>query len=690
MNISNTVPERMDIINTVTSRSPITRNELIRHLSNNDNTEATSARVDAMIRDGQLCLEGDTVTANLDIQRIGTVVRHPKGFGFLALEGEEADWFITYADMERCFPGERVIAVPRTRDERGVTARIVGRESLLTQVTGQLTLSDNNEGWQLTLNETCTLPVTVQSDDNSFSDGAWVVVDIIKPPSGHRPHEILIRKVLKQPSPVERIRARAVQSQGFPLQHSDIAIREAEQAVSMANGIGGDKSVVDLTHLPFVSIDGESSKDLDDLVYCEPRSDGKYDLWVAIADVSRFVSPDTQMNADAFSRSTSVYTPGMSFPMLPETISHTLCSMLPNKLRYALTVHLTISESGELENYVFMSSKVRSAHRFSYQRVAELMELETLSPPTEKEEPHIKNLIALYSVDLLSRQKGEKDGTMVIEREEPIIHFDAKGDVSGFGATKPLKAHQVIESAMVYANVAAALFLEEHYDAAIYRHHPGLQEKGLDELNGLIEDYGLEPLTTSSSGAECNARRVAIELADGDIKDFDRLLRGAMTFARYSTTATSHFGLSKAQYTHFTSPIRRYGDIVVHRLIKHKLGEHEAVFFSECDAEHVSARSYDANIAERSCSDMLCARWWAQQPPVSKKAIPATVRGNSERMLFLSLGGTPVEGALPLDELFDNTSEPSLLDAGTMLTVDIVDIDEMTGRIRLSLHGISA
>lgn len=680
------VPERGDILAALerAKKYTMTTEALVARISTKETVKATTARVAAMLRDGQIKKKNNTLAANTKDQRVGKVIRHPKGFGFLDLDGEEPDWFIPYAEMERCFPGEQVIAYPKKDDGRGTTAKIVGRASMLTSVTGKMVMSDDGSTMQFSLNDSHTLPVIVDDSllDTAVSDGSWVFGDFTAAPSGNRPHVFQVKQVLDAPHPVSQIRYRAVQSHGFPLQHSAEAIRETKQAADMAAGIQNDTQVTDLTHLPFVSIDGESSRDLDDLVYSEQRPDGKWDLWVAIADVTRFVSPDTQMNADAYDRAVSVYTPGESFPMLPEQISHDLCSMLPDVLRYALAVHIELSAKGEMESYRFMSAKVRSAQRFTYTRVAAL--LDSPSAASEEEKTHLSNLTALAALDKVSRERGDERGAMEIDRDEPILLFNQDGDIDGFTSTRTNAAHKLIESAMVYANVAAANFLEGHFDTALYRHHPGLQEDGLVALNAFLEEVGLDPLTPSCSGLDCNARRMGLT-SESQIETFERLLRGAMTFARYTTNETSHFGMSLEKYTHFTSPIRRYGDIIVHRMIKFVLGEHERVEFTHAQAEHISHRAYEASMAERDCQDMLCARWWDKQPEAAKQNISVTLRGRSEKMLFLSLGDTPIEGAMTLEHFLSRCSDERVLMPGATFYGTITEIDTLTGRIRLEL-----
>jgi ribonuclease R len=677
------IPSRDKILSFLDDKTrKVTLSSLIDDISNESNKAAVSSRVNAMIRDGQISLsDGETISTNTDKQRTGIVVRHPRGFGFIALSDED-DWFLPYEEMKRCLPGEHVVVIPRSKEGRGISAKVVGRASLLGHVAGILSYKKEKGKSLFFLTVDGDYNIQVQLDDSGIlpdfdnDNKVWVSGSITSPPSGPRHHKLKVSDVYSDITDNNKIRHRVLQGHNFPLKHSDEAISHAEFLLKNENNINN----TGISSIPYVSIDGASSRDLDDLVFANQNEDGSFVLYVAIADVSHYVKEGETLDLEAYERGTSVYLPGKATPMLPEAISHELCSMLPNVVRRALVCEVNICPDGETSSYRFFEQSVKSHARFTYSRVDEIIN-DSGTPLSEEEKHHIGSLKALEGLHKLLLQRRLDNGAFDIVRSEFFIGFNNNDSVSHFGETKSLISHKMIESAMVCANVCAADFLLKD-GKGLFRHHPGLQEKGLTPLNEMLVEKGIPPLTSESSGLECQqARRQLNSSSDQNL--FDCLLKNAMTFARYHTEMSCHFGMSLPKYTHFTSPIRRYPDIIVHRMIKAKIGKMGHSPVPPSMAQHLTERAYDASIAERDACDLIMAKWWSEQPLEARHKVTATVTGVNEKMVFARIGKTPSEGALLKSDIEDAIDRQ--LSEGDNLIVNVANVDVHTGKIRLIL-----
>ncbi len=320
----------------------------------------------------------------------------------------------------------------------------------------------------------------------------------------------------------------------------------------------------DLRSLPFVTIDPATAKDHDDAVYSVKLDSGNYRLFVAIADVSEFVSPTSKIDKEAFARGSSIYFSNRSVPMLPEKLSSELCSLVPNEDRFAVVCEMEISQSGNIQSYSFHKAIIRSHARLNYLEIADIAQHSSESDPIAT---NLKNLFQVHEYFLKAR---EKRGVLELELADAAIRLDSDGEVQSIDPAARLPAHSLIEETMLAANVCAAKFINKHFpQGAMYRIHDNPSAQDLYELNILLSQFDFN-LPVKGDIAAASFREIFKHLARRPrvlLALQIHILRSLAT-AVYSENNSPHFALNYPLYTHFTSPIRRYPDLIVHRLIK--------------------------------------------------------------------------------------------------------------------------
>lgn len=324
---------------------------------------------------------------------------------------------------------------------------------------------------------------------------------------------------------------------------------------------------LDLRHLPFVTIDGEDAKDFDDAVYAEHKPGGGWHLWVAIADVSAYVKPGSALDKEAMNRGNSVYFPGKVIPMLPEMLSNGLCSLKPKVDRLCLVAELTISKTGVLTRYHFHEAIIHSQARLTYTIVAAILtgSSQQLTTQYQKLVPHLQALYQLYQV---LREARVERGAIEFETVETRIVFGKNGKISRIEPIERNEAHRLIEECMLCANVATARFLKKHKMPSLYRNHEGPPIEKLTTLKTFLGELGLR-LEGGDEPTPLNYTELLKRIKDRpDAGIIQSILLRSLSQAVYSPDNIGHFGLAYPEYCHFTSPIRRYPDLWVHRQIR--------------------------------------------------------------------------------------------------------------------------
>ena len=441
----------------------------------------------------------------------------------------------------------------------------------------------------------------------------------------------------------------------------------------------------DLRSLPFITIDGKDAKDFDDAVYAEKSEDG-YSLSVAIADVSFYVKAGSSLDREAFERGNSVYFSQSVIPMLPEKLSNELCSLLPDEDRLVLVVRLKISNTGRLQEFEFSEGVINSKKRFTYDEVQSIYDdgLNTANIPNIV----LENLIHLKEVyDALAHARSERKG-LSLDGPEIRYDFDKGGRITSIQLVPRKDSQKVIEECMIAANVAAAKFFNE--SETLYRHHPEPEPEKIEELRQEAKRIGfITSPALDDSVTVCNR---LLELA-GKSKErllIESMVMRAQKLASYSSSERSHFGLSLSHYTHFTSPIRRYSDLIVHRLIKKKLRNSrsydEVGLSTESVAVQCSSCERRAEEATREEMAYLKCEFMSRQIGRSHSAIVVSVLDSG---MYAQILSNAVEGFIPLERQFTNDANmkklPDIYSLGQHILIEVEEVDVLARKIFFKL-----
>jgi ribonuclease R len=399
--------------------------------------------------------------------------------------------------------------------------------------------------------------------------GQVVVVELTEPPSLYGQPVGRIKEVLGEVDDPGMEIEIAVRKYGVPHEFSDACL-------AMARGLPDKvrpqdkKDRVDLTDVPLVTIDGEDARDFDDAVYCEPAKVGKGKGWrllVAIADVSNYVETGSAIDVDAYDRATSVYFPRRVIPMLPEKLSNGLCSLNPDVERLCMVCDMLISASGDVEAYQFYPAVMFSHARFTYTEVAAILS-NTRGPEAAKRKERIDDLINLHDVYGALLKARHVRGAVDFETTETQIVCDESGRIDKIIPRVRNDAHKLIEEAMLAANVCSADFILQSKHPGLFRVHEGPTPEKIDVLRGYLKATGVG-MTVGDKPKPSEFQAIADATKERpDAQQIHSMLLRSMSQAVYTPDNNGHFGLAFDAYTHFTSPIRRYPDLLVHRVIK--------------------------------------------------------------------------------------------------------------------------
>ncbi|MGH8184766.1 MAG: ribonuclease R [Rhodanobacteraceae bacterium] len=618
--------------------------------------EALDKRLRAMLRDGQLLQSrrGGLAPAQRIGLIAGTVLANAEGYGFLRPDEGGDDLYLSPAQMRQVLHGDRVLASVVGVDRRGRqqgairevlerrAPRLVGR---VVEEHGVVVVDPDDRR----LHQDVLIPPDAR---NGARAGQIVVAEITDPPNQHRGPIGRVVSVLGERLQPSLIVEMAIESHGLPQQWPDAVTREAEAVpprVTKPDYAGR----VDLCKLPLVTIDGADSRDFDDAVYAEPVRGGGFKLIVAIADVSHYVQPETALDEEALKRGTSVYFPGFVVPMLPETLSNGICSLNPGVERLCMACEMRVDAKGDVTRAKFYPAVMRSHARLTYDQVWQAIGEDDAEARRAlgKLLPHIEHLHALYKAFDAARKRR---GTIEFETSEVDYRLDERGTVVSLGAHARNDAHKLIEECMIAANVEAAKFLAREKIPAPFRVHAPPPADKYEDLLAFLREYKLK----LPPQAEVRPRDFAALLARlaerSDAELFRSVLLRAQSLASYQPANHGHFGLALDAYAHFTSPIRRYPDLLVHRAIRYALagGKPAAYLYTESKmttlAAHCSRTERRAEEAERDVDERYKCAWMEQHVGAEFDGV---VTGVTSFGLFVELTESKVSGLVHITQL---------------------------------------
>ncbi|EHR6471866.1 ribonuclease R [Vibrio parahaemolyticus] len=581
-NYENPIPSREFILEFLEQAGvPMNRNDLFEalKLAGEEQYEGLRRRLRAMERDGQLVFTRRQCYAlpeKLEMVK-GYVIGHKDGHGWVRPEGsvgKDDDILLPHHQMKNIIHGDFVLVQPTDNSKRG---RREGRlvrvlEERNSQIVGRFFLE---YGYSY-----------VVPDDSRISQ------DILIPnehKAGARMGNVVVIEITDRGSRSRGMMGKVVEVLGenmAPGMETQIAIRTHQipyewpeavekQIVNLGEEVPEEAKVgrVDLRELPLVTIDGEDARDFDDAVFCEKKKDGGWRLWVAIADVSYYVRPDSALDKEAINRGNSVYFPSQVVPMLPEVLSNGLCSLNPQVDRLCMVCEMTISESGKLSSYKHYEAVMNSHARLTYSKVSAILEGD--EELRERYQPLVSHLEELHAMYKVLKEARDQRGAIEFETVETKFIFNAERKIESIEPVIRNDAHKIIEECMILANIASASLVEKAKEPALYRIHESPGELRLQGFRDFLSELGLElkgGLEPSPTDYADLARQIA---GRQDQELIQTMLLRSMKQAVYNADNAGHFGLALKRYAHFTSPIRRYPDLLLHRAIKYLIAKEE-------------------------------------------------------------------------------------------------------------------
>lgn len=608
-----------------------------------------------------------------ELRLTGKVIGHRDGFGFFAPdvapgEAKKKDLYISSHEMHRVIHGDIVEAILVDRTDRKGRQEIKILDVIEPRKAGIVGrfYVEHNICFVVPDDSRIKQDILIDPTEKlSARHGQMVVVDIIQRPSKRNNAVGKVIEVLgEHMAPGMEIDI-ALRAHDLPHEWSTSV---KEEVAKISDEVENDAKLPrkDLRDLPLVTIDGEDARDFDDAVYCRPEPEGGWRLWVAIADVSYYVRPGTSLDDEAISRGNSVYFPSQVIPMLPEKLSNGLCSLNPHVDRLCMVCEMVISASGELTSSDFYPAVMQSHARFTYTKVAAILEGdEALRQEYQPLVPDLENLNQMYLTLMTARTKR---GAIAFETEESIFIFNSDRKIASIEPLLRNDAHKIIEECMILANVSTAQFVETHKAPGLFRVHDKPSEDKFNNFVSYLSELGIQmPRVNSEDGLPHPQDYSDILLQIKDRPDqelIQTMLLRSMRQAVYQSDNVGHFGLALESYSHFTSPIRRYPDLVIHRVIKAilvaqaqgdakieeaNIGFHrytpEAVIEL---GEHCSMTERRADDATRDVSDWLKCEFMQDHVGDTFTGVISTVTNFG---LFVRLSQLHIEGLIHITSL---------------------------------------
>jgi ribonuclease R len=625
----------------------------------------------------------------------GILDKNPRGFGFavnlsskLSSQTFQKDPFISISRTGAANHGDTIlIRVVKMRNDGHPEAEIIkilrrGRDQIpgffvLNGKTPQVIPEDPRYTFTVTLPE---------EQHDSAQDGDIVIVRIFPAQEGASTVRGSIVEVLGSPENVDVQMRLVIEKFNLPHIFTDKALAEAAGLPEMAQDLGNRTDLRDIGH---VTIDGETAKDFDDAVAVVKTGTG-FRLYVSIADVSHFVKPGTALDAEAYERGTSIYFPGRVIPMLPERLSNNLCSLVPGRDRLTFSAILDFDRNGKRHKKSFCRSIIRSRQRFTYTAVKKIL----VDNDPEMCREFKEFLTPLTWAGELAREllkRRMKRGSIGFNIPEPEISLDDSGKISAITRAERNFAHQIIEEFMLAANEAVAELFTEQKKAALYRIHERPDPEKVSEFSEFAQTLGLV-LPHADETPEWFGH--VLDLVKDSPKEYvvNNLLLRTMQQARYSPDNVGHFGLAATDYTHFTSPIRRYPDLLVHRAL-------DTILYKAAEKKRdltevglfLSTRERVAVSAEREMNDRLKVFFMEKH---IGETFDAVISGVNAYAFFVELLDLFVNGGVPVSELTDDyylfdikhqrfigEMKSKIYQIGQTLRVTVQSVDKSRNRI---------
>jgi ribonuclease R len=652
------IPSREDVLGILrSSGGPVSPKRLMSGLGlpSRKQQEAMTTRLRAMIRDGQILINrnGDYCLVQRMPLVVGRVTGHRDGYGFLMPDDGSEDIFMSPRQMREVMHGDRLAVRIKGRDQRGRPEGSIVEvlERNTSEVVGRY-VRESGIGFVVPDNTRITHSIAIPPAKAARAKPGEIVVARLteQPDKDKQPVGVVVEVLGAADAPNIETEV-AIRAHGIPFQWTEEALAEAEALGSRVTP-SDKRDREDLRELPLVTIDGADAKDFDDAVYAE-RVGAGWRLIVAIADVSNYVQPDSALDVSARERGTSVYFPRRVVPMLPESLSNGLCSLNPRVDRLCMACEMHVNQQGKVTVSRFFPAVMRSHARLIYDEVAAALEDDRSSEARRLEAlmPRLECLRGVYRV--LTRARRQR-GAIEFEIPEVTFAFDRRGRIARVVPRSRNDAHRIIEECMIAANVEAARFLKRHRMPVLYRVHKGPDEEGLEDLAAFLEAYEIR-LPRRDRIEPSHYNRIVDRIKGRpDEALIELVLLRSLPRAVYQAEPHGHFGLALPEYAHFTSPIRRYPDLLVHRAIRHLLeGGGPGDFHYDRAAMdrfgiHCSNTERRADEATRESLDWLKCEF--MQDKIGEE-FDAVVTGVTDFGLFVQIPDLQIEGLVHVSSL---------------------------------------
>ena len=636
--------------------TPLTAKEIVEAFGLARNAKiAIAKRLNAMEKAGVLLRnrrEGYCLVNKISVI-IGAVIGHKDGFGFVKPDAGGDDVFLSHRQMKSALHGDRVAVRVKGKDRRGRPeghlVEVLERKT--TEIVGRYV---HEKGLRLVVPNNTRFSQSVFIADqhqNKAQPGDIVLVEITEYPSKVNPPIGKIKTILGKAEDPGLERLIAILSHGLPYMWSD---EIKEETAAWGNEVRDEdkQGRVDLRDLPLVTIDGADAKDFDDAVYVEKNESG-WRLVVAIADVSHYVKKNSELDKEAHERGTSVYFANKVVPMLPEALSNGLCSLMPKVDRLCMVCDIQLDKNAKVQKTKFYQGIMHSHARLTYTQVASMLidNDATLRETHKAILPDLENALALYRLFDKARKKR---GTLDFDLPQVKMDFDDKDKVTDIHLYERNPIHKMIEEFMIAANVEAAKFLGGKGVDTLYRTHPSPDMDRMEELSKFLNLHGLSLGRYKKLTSKLFAKVIA-EAKETDYSEMiETVILRSMSRAVYSPDNIGHFGLAQDNYAHFTSPIRRYPDLLVHRGIRHLVEGGKAKDFAynekamEALGVHCSMTERRADDATREATDWLKCEFMSERVGEEFDAIITSVQDFG---IFVELPQYKIEGLVHVTAL---------------------------------------
>jgi ribonuclease R len=585
---------------------------------------------------------------------IGRLKCHPDGYGFVipGKEGEE-DIFISPKNLREAMHGDRVLTRVESIRKKGREGRVIRILERGTQrVVGKF-MRGKNYSYLIPENERILQEIYIpEGETRRARPNQIVVAEITRYPTERARPEGRIIHILGYPGDPEVEPQIIIYKYDLPHRFSTSVLKET-QDIPLIPSLQEYKDRIDLRGIPTFTIDGENAKDFDDAVSIEEERDGGIRLYVSISDVSHYVKEGTALDEEAYLRGTSIYFPDRAIPMFPTELSNEVCCLHPRSDRLTITVELRYDARGEGRGIRFYPSVIRSDERLTYTHVKKIL-VDGDANLKDRFRHILPSLALMARLSQGLRQRRMERGAIDFDLPESEIILNLQGETEDVVRAERNLAHQIIEEFMIAANEGVAHFMEEKGLPFLYRIHEPPPREAIEEFRRFISHLGYRMEKNSDHSPKVFQKVLFDVKGSPEERVVNDVLLRSMKWAKYSAKNQGHFGLASDAYTHFTSPIRRYPDLIVHRLLKKVLSKKEGKILEEelsKKAEHLSQRERVAMEAEREIVDRYRVRFMKEK---IGEEFEGVINGVTAFGFFVELKDIFVEGLVRVTSLHDD------------------------------------